>query len=60
MVAHWVWVELGVLALFAAFWILIATRWMRWMNPRLANLGYLATAFSAVFGLFLIGSGIIG
>jgi hypothetical protein len=60
MVADWVQVQLGVFALIAAFWILFTTRWMHWMNPRLANLGYLATVFSTVFGLFLIGIGIIG
>ncbi|HEU4793102.1 MAG TPA: hypothetical protein VFS96_05545 [Nitrolancea sp.] len=60
MVADWVQVELGALALIAAFWILFATRWMHWMNPRLANLGYLASGFSTVFGLFLIGYGIMG
>jgi hypothetical protein len=60
MVADWVQVELGVFALIAAFWIAFATRWMRWMNPRLANLGYLVTIFSAIFGFILIGFGIIG
>lgn len=60
MVADWVQVQLGAFALIAAFWILFTTRWMRWMNPRLANLGYLVTVFSTVFGLFLIGYGIIG
>jgi hypothetical protein len=60
MIANWAVLELGVLALIAAAWILFATRMMRWMNPRLANLGYLAMAISALFGVFLLGYSITG